>query len=109
MCSIDRGGLIRITDEFHQTLCAIEYAVRRSLRVCSTVIPKTLAIEITEDSDIQFNWFIASAEMSDELSHLLLTKMVNKWITIRGFSFTNHKTTQKSKPLRRNLAEKKNT
>ena len=77
--------------------------------MCSTVIPKTLGEEITEDSDVQFNWCMASAEMSDELAHFLLTKIVNKWITIRGFSFTNsildiykkenHKTTQKSKPL----------
>ena len=99
MCSIDRGGLIRITDEFYQTLCAIEYAVRRSLKVCSTVIPKTLAVEIREDSDVQFNWCMASAEMSDELSHLLLAK-INKWITIRGFSFTNSiqkKTTKQHK------------
>ena len=84
MCSIDRGGLIRITDEFYQTLCAVEYAVRRSLKVCSTVIPKTLAVEITEDGDVQFNWCMASAEISDELSHFLLAKIVdyNPWFLI---------------------------
>lgn len=116
MCSIDRGGLVRITDEFYQSLCAIEYATHRNLRPDCTRIPKSLSAEIIEDSDVQFNWCIATVGMSEEISTLLIKKIVKQWITVRGFSFANSivekykrenkKTTEKTKPLRRKLAEK---
>ena len=89
VCSIDRGGLVRITDEFYQSLCAIEYATHRKLRPDCTRIPKSLAAEIIEDSDVQFNWCIATVGMSEEISTLLIKKIVKQWIAVRGFSFAN--------------------
>jgi hypothetical protein len=58
---------------------------------------------------------MASVRMCEDIAHLLLEKIINTWITIRGYSFVNtiieqykqenKKTTQKSKALRRKLAE----
>ena len=44
MCSIDRGGLVQITDEFYQCLCPIEYATHRKLRPCTKSLLKLLKI-----------------------------------------------------------------
>ena len=112
MCSIDRGGLVRITDEFYQSLCAIEYATRRKLRPYCTRIPKSLADEITEDSDVQFHWCMATAGMSDEVSPLLLEKVVRQWITVHGFSFANsilEKYKRKQENNRKGQTSKKET
>ena len=116
VCTIDRGGLIRITEEFYLTLCSIEYAIRQLLKTSSDRIPiKEFAFEINEDCEVQFQWCMASVRMSEDIAHLLLEKIINTWITIRGYSFVNtiieqykqenKKTTQKSKALRRKLAE----
>ena len=77
VCFKGRGGLVRITDEFYQSLCTIEYATLRKLRPGCTRIPKSLADEIIEDSDVQFNWCIAAIGMSDEVSTLLLRTSYN--------------------------------
>ena len=113
VCTIDRGGLIRITEEFYLTLCSIEYAIRQLLKTSSPI--KEFAFEINEDCEVQFQWCMASVRMSEDIAHLLLEKIINTWITIRGYSFVNtiieqykqenKKTTQKSKALRRKLAE----
>ena len=112
MCSIDRGGLVRITDEFYQSLCAIEYATRRKLRPDCTRIPKSLAAEIIKDSDVQFNWCIATVGMSDEISTLFIKKIVKQWITVCGFSFANsilEKYERKQKNNRKSKTPEKET
>ena len=40
-----------------------------------------------KDDDVLFYWSICSASMSQDCANKLLEKIVNKWITIRGFSF----------------------
>ena len=112
MCSIDRGGLVQITDEFYQSLCAIEYATCRKLRPDCTRIPKSLAAEIIEDSNVQLNWCIATVGMSDEISTLLIKKIVKQWITVRGFSFANsilEKYKRKQKNNRKSKTPEKET
>lgn len=73
-----------------------------------------LVSDLVDDSDVQFSWCIVGHEMDEECSTECLEMIVNKWITIRGFSFAKSmvelykqeckKSTQKSKGLRGKLS-----
>ena len=43
------------------------------------------------DSDVQFNWCLTgmAIEIGDERAEELLKMCIDKWITIRGFSFAS--------------------
>ena len=67
---------------------------------------------VTNDDDVLFYWCIADFG-SDEENEECLYNIINKWVTIRGFSFAsslmelykqeNKKGTEKSKSLRTKL------
>ncbi|SMN01061.1 hypothetical protein SPONL_1741 [uncultured Candidatus Thioglobus sp.] len=118
-CSIDRGGLIRITEDMYQTLLSIEYITRTIYN--ESIVDKTdgsyleTCVEnIVNASDVQFHWSHATAQMHEVLSEHILERITKKWLVIRGFSFTKSilekykreakKGTQKSKPLRSTLS-----
>jgi len=74
---------------------------------------------IISDDDVLFYWEIASADFeidNHETKSLLLTKVVQLFLTVRGFSFAGvtmerhkqytKKSTQRSKSLRRDLYDK---
>ena len=93
MCSIDRGGLIRIGDGLHQTLCCIEYRIRHHFSTANnpntehTVSVKAVVDDILDDCDVQFHCCLACYDMDQSVSDTLLKTIVSKWVTIRGFSF----------------------
>lgn len=119
ICSIDRGGLIRITDEMYQVLIAIEYVTRSFYETSSadklmdSSHQEEIIESIMDESDVQFHWSLASSQMDEEYKDVILEQVIMKWITIRGFSFAKSileqykreakKSTQKSKPLRSTL------
>lgn len=120
LCSIDRGGLIRITDDAYLFFVSIETSVRRHFHIGNTQMMNerfrdAVTQDTIKDDDVLFYWCISSASMSQDCANTLLEKIVNKWITIRGFSFAKtmleiykketKRGTQKSKALRRKLAE----
>ena len=120
LCSIDRGGLTRITDDAYLFFVAIETSVRRHFHIGNTHMMNNkfrdaVTQDTIKDDDVLFYWCISSASMSQDCADKLLKNIVNKWITIRGFSFAKtmleiykkeiKKGTQKSKALRRKLAE----
>ena len=124
LCSIDRGGLIRITEEMYQTLLAIESITgtfyRESIAHEMDDSYKEKVIEgVLDASDVQLNWTLASSEMHEENSEIILEQIVIHWVTIRGFSFTKSilekykretkKGTQKAKPLRATLCASSST
>lgn len=120
--SINRGGLTDITDETYQCFYAIEIAIRRHLRTDKTrEMNKGFVDRVTtallNDEDLLFNWCLAvglavGSNYDDDMANCL-KEIVKKWITIRGFSFSNSlmemykqqskKGTGKSKPLRSKL------
>lgn len=121
LCSIDRGGLTRITDDAYLLFVSIETSVRRHFHIGNTQMMNNkfrdaVSEDTIKDDDVLFYWSISSASMSQYCANKLLEKIVNKWITIRGFSFAKtmlemykketKKGTQKSKALRRMLADK---
>ena len=113
--SVDRGGLIYISEATYQFLVAVEYSLRRYLKIntahlMSHEFRKTLTEKVTADDDVQFNWTIASAAVEEDVMERLFDGIIKLYITIRGFSFASSilemykkdgkKGTQKKKTLR---------
>ena len=116
---MDRGGLYHVKETTFQLFCAIEGQVRSLLEAltkpCSSSKLEMIR-KVIEDEDVQFYWIISTAdfEIDDTETHdLLLYKIVELFITMRGFSKASawmkkykqsvKKTTQRSKSLRRDL------
>lgn len=105
--TVDRGGLIHVTDSFWQTLCAVEYSIRQSN---TAVFDKTkLHKNILDNSEVLFNWCCASAMVDDDEKMAVLNLVIT---TIRGFSFAKSvletftkKSTSKAKPLRKKISD----
>ena len=116
---IDRGGLWHIKGTTHQFFCAMEYVVREVLTILvkpSSQSKQEIVKKVTSDEDVQFYWLIVTAdfEFDDPMVHeVLLNKMVELFLTIRGFSLASgwlekykqctKKPTQRTKSLRREL------
>ena len=71
---------------------------------------------VLEDENVQFYWCMLTTDIEDDKAKILLTMIVDLFITVRGFSFTKSsmelykqatkKSTQKSKALRKTLSTK---
>ena len=114
---IDRGGLTHVTDQAFECFYAIEYCIRRHLRLdkvgeMDTTFRTRLEEAIISDDDVQFSWCL-TGPMDDDAGRKCLQLIIKKWVTIRGFSFANSivelykqdskKGTGKSKGLRSSL------
>ena len=89
---IDRGGLCHVKDETYQLFHAMELLVHQHLTIqrASKLAPGSrpeLEKEVLEDEEVLFAWSIASVELDDKTSTILLKMIVELWLTIRGFSF----------------------
>lgn len=91
---IDRGGLTYITTSTFQYLCAIEHVLRGNFMnvkrahefdCCKEKIKKS----IESDADVQLCWTTVSTDMDDDTAETLSSLLVDKWISIRGFSFAS--------------------
>jgi len=93
--AIDRGGLTHITTDVYQLFYAVETCIRRYLKVSKATemndkFCKHLTDCILNDGNVLFYWCLAGQDESEEASNRCLVKLVEKWITIRGFSFVNN-------------------
>ena len=90
----DRGGLWYVKETTFQLFCAIEYQLRPSLMALEKPSPPSKAEIIKgviSDDDVQFYWLIASEnfEIDSRATHeILLKKIVELFLTVRGFSCT---------------------
>ena len=97
---------------------AIEEVVRTHLRVenvrkISEGEKCQLTGKVEQCDEVQFYWSIVAIDMPVEVADVLLKMIIEKWITIRGFSFAKcymelykqraKKITQRSKGLRKEL------
>ena len=91
---------------------AIEVGIRRHLNMANiddmdNSFRSRLVNDLVDDPDVQFSWCIMGYDMDEECNTECLEMIVNKWVTIRGFSFAkcmvelykqeSKKSTQKSK------------
>ena len=119
--SVDRGGLIHISQTAYRFFYNMEMEVRKHLRHTDEHLSydvakntKTVKEYVLEDVDVQYNWGLRSCQLEEEERDELKLKLIAvKYITIRGFLFTssfmelykqqNKKRLQKSKGLRENF------
>ena len=99
---MDRGGLVRITEEAYQLFYAIETSVRRYLKVSNvTEMNDGFRKHITDctvnDDNVLFYWSLAGQDECDKSCQCCLLKLVEKWVTIRGFSFAKNLLSRKRK------------
>ena len=114
----NRGGLIQITDDAFSLFQAVEQVVRRYFRKdqveqISHGIKSEIIHNILDDSNVKMMWSTVANDMKEEIAASLLTMIVDKWVTVRGFSFAGawlelykqraHKSLQRSKSLRKVL------
>ena len=112
----DRGGLLYVKNTTFQLFCAIEYQLRPCLMALKGPLPPSKADivdHVIRDDDVKFYWQVASAEFeidNQETHDILLRKMVELFLTVRGFALTgvwmekykqdNKKGIQRAKGLR---------
>ena len=116
---LDRGGLWHVKENTYQFFRAIEDVIRGVLP--KLVLPNApekseIIKEVTSDNDVQFYWLIATADFDVddyEVHDTLLLKIVELYVTVRGFSLASgwlekykqctRKSTQRTKSLRREI------
>ena len=116
---IDRGGLWHVKETTYQFFHAVEDVVRDVLKVLvhpSASSKLEVMQKVTSDDDVQFYWLIVTADFEiddNEVHGILLEKIVELYITVRGFSLASgwlewykqlmKQSTQRTKSLRREL------
>lgn len=117
---MNRGGLFFVSDEVYTFFLELEKKTRSYLPelIRQGKVNKAVVLgEITADDSVQFFWCIVSTDIEDEAaSEELLYKVVELWLTIRGFSIAgsyveyykqcNKASTKKKKSLRKGLKQK---
>ena len=93
---VDRGGLTRITEEVHQFFVALEGSVRSYLTLSKAhtmddTTRSRVKSEVFADSDVQFNWCLTGIilKVGEDTAEELLEMCIDKWLTIRGYSFAD--------------------
>ncbi len=104
---INRGGLFPVNDITFSFFLAIETVTRPNLPklvVSSENEPKEVLTHlIKSNEDVQFYWTLLPSDIEEEESAIkLLSNIVEKWVTIRGFSLSStwveeYNRTQKNK------------
>ena len=91
---INRGGLFTVRDDvynffFELELCTYPLLKHRLEVGGSSQTKDELVQAIKSDEDVLFAWSMVTLNLSKEDSCLLLTNVVQLWITIRGFSIAS--------------------
>lgn len=113
--TLDRGGLIHISDDLYMVFYSMELEICKHFHsTTDNCLKDDLLKKILENEDLLFHWNATlsidwEAKVSDELLKLL----TEHWVTTRGFSHVcgflelykqeKKKTLQKSKALRNRL------
>ena len=122
MNEIDRGGLFHVSDDTYKLFYCMEMLIRRifnkeNVRNLNAETRDKLIDTIIHDEEMISRWDVLMAEVECNEGNMLLKMLVELYITIRGFSFAKtlveeykqftKKTTQKSKALRKTVANDK--
>ena len=88
--AVDRGGLTFVSDETYTLFYQMEMRMQKHLHELTSQkhIDKVAVMEeVAADYDIQFQWCLLSTDINEEdASQELLQKVIELWLTIRGFS-----------------------
>ena len=90
---IDRGGLWHVNDDFYSLFVSMEHKAKQGLKLTSTIpkenIKKKLKQQIHENSDVQFKWSLLSSETESHVADVIIGKIIDTYVTIRGFAFAS--------------------
>ncbi len=110
---LDRGGLWHVNDEAYDLFSDMEYEAKDILRMTGSTngsdqsMKKRLKDAITQNSDILFKWSLLSSEMDDYVASVLFNKIIDLFITIRGFAFVSGCIESFKQARKQNLQNKK--
>lgn len=116
--AIDRGGLWHVSENTYLIFFLMEEEIRKQLivdkaRDLSSGTKKNLLYAILANEDLLFQWSLLTVNIDDDISSMILNKIAELFVTVRGFAFASSclelykqqfkKRTQKSKSLRKKL------
>ena len=89
---VDRGGLWHISDQTYGVFVIMEEIIRRHLSLAGVATPmenarQVLVDVIRKNEDLLFEWDMLSAEVEEEVSVAVLHKIIDLYVTVRGFGF----------------------
>ena len=67
---------------------------------------EVLILSITQDDGVQFWWALVCASLDNDLAEMLLQKIAQLWITIRGYSYASSIVEQYKQSMK-NILQKK--
>ena len=86
---VDRGGLYKVNDETFLLIRWMELTMRKCM--CGKSIDICLAISnILSSENVLSCWNLICHNLTDDKSDILLTKIAELWVTIRGFSYAGN-------------------
>ena len=111
---VNRGGLCHIKEATFNVFLAIEEELKECLHSLTETPKRDEIIQtFTANDDVEFYWLIATAHFDIDDDQELFNKIVELYVTVRGFSCASawlekykqktKESTQRSKSLRRNL------
>ena len=117
--AINRGGLFLIKDEVYLLFFEMEKKMRKELSFmlrARRIDKDSVISSISSDDKVLSHWCVCAVSLEDETSKALLVKIIELWLTIRGFSTAGayveyykrccKKNTKKSTGLRKGLKRK---
>ena len=89
---VDRGGLWHISDQTYSIFLIMEEVIRQHLTLSGISAQtensrKSILDTILNNEDLMFDWDIIAAEMKEEVSTAVLNKLIELYVTVRGFAF----------------------
>lgn len=110
MNMIDRGGLWHINDQTYSIFVIMEEEVRQFLALGSgshkQVQPNVIRKNILQSNDLQFEWCLIASEADEETATIVLQKIVDLYVTIRGFAFAKSCLEQYKQAQKKTLQKK---
>ena len=92
--AVDRGGLWHVNDQTYSIFYALEDLVRKhftrfAVRRLTDGSKQSLITTLESDEDILFQWCMLTASTDDNNASVLLHRIIELYVTTRGFSFAS--------------------
>ena len=91
---INRGGLVRVTDDCFQLFLSMECAIRRNLdgfnnkrALTNDSFSVYMEDKISEDDEVLFDWMMITGDEEENCD--IFMQIVKLWVNVHGHSFAN--------------------
>ena len=109
---IDRGGLWHISDQTYSLFATMEEEIGQHLSLATASkqcegAREQLTNSIFQNEDLLFQWAILTPEFDNDVTSAVLKKIVELYVTIRGFAFATSCLEMYKQALKKTLQKKK--